>query len=116
MGEGYIVLRKYFIKFSESIQIQYFDKGIYCSAVCPGLTRTEMHEVPNNAPNWLWMDSRTVAQQGFNGVMKGKTLIINGTLNNFFVILAKFIPEKTTMFLWDLMEYLSKIVLKIHPF
>ena len=104
------------IKFSESIQIQYFDKGIYCSAVCPGLTRSEMHEVPNNAPNWLWMNSRTVAQQGFDAVMKGKTLIINGTLNKIFVFLAKFIPEKTTMFLWDLMEYLSKIVLKIHPF
>ena len=71
------------IKFAESIQIQYLDKGIYCSAVCPGLTRTEMHEIPSNLPNWLWMDSRTVAQQGFNGVMKGKTLIINGTLNNF---------------------------------
>ena len=62
------------------------------------------------------MNSRTVAQQGFDAVMKGKILIINGTLNKIFVILAKFIPEKTTMFLWDLMEYLSKIVLKIQPF
>jgi short-subunit dehydrogenase len=64
-----------------------------------------MHEVVNNSPNWLWMDSRTVAQQGFDAVMKGKTLIINGTLNKAFVILAKFIPDKVTR---SVAKYLSK--------
>jgi short-subunit dehydrogenase len=49
-----------------------------------------------NAPNWLWMDSLTVAKQGYDAVMKGRSLIINGGLNKFFAILTKVIPEKLT--------------------
>jgi len=111
MAGLYSPVKIFQIKFSESIQIQYLDKGIYCSAVCPGLTRSEfheaagMHEVVASAPKWLWMDSRTVAQQGFDAVMKGKTLIINGKLNKAFVILAKFIPENLTR---SVAQYLSK--------
>jgi len=54
-----------------------------------------MHEVANS-PNWLWMDSMTVAKQGFDAVMKGKSFIINGGLNKFFAVLAKAIPENLT--------------------
>jgi len=63
-----------------------------------------MHEVLKS-PNWLWMDSITVSRQGFDAVMKGKCLIINGGLNNFFAILSKLIPQNLTR---SIANYLTK--------
>ena len=63
-----------------------------------------MHEVLKS-PNWLWMDSITVARQGVDAVMKGKCLIINGRLNNFFAILFKLIPQNLTS---SIAKYLTK--------
>ena len=101
MAGLYSPVKIFQIKFSESIHQQYLDQNIFCSAVCPGLTRSEFHVAANmhevaNSPNWLWMDSMTVAKQGFDAVMKGKSFIINGGLNKFFAVLAKAIPENLT--------------------
>ena len=101
MAGLYSPVKIFQIKFSESIHLQYQDRGIYCSAVCPGLTRSEFHEAAGmhevmNAPKWMWMEARTVAEQGFVAVMKGKGFIINGSLNQFFAILSKVIPKRVT--------------------
>ncbi len=101
MAGLYSPVKIFQIKFSESIHQQYLDQNIFCSAVCPGLTRSEFHVAANmhevaNSPNWLWMNSATVAKQGFDAVMKGKSFIINGGLNKFFAVLAKAIPENLT--------------------
>ncbi|MBT5217638.1 MAG: SDR family oxidoreductase [Gammaproteobacteria bacterium] len=98
MAGLYSPVKIFQIKFSESIHLQYLDKGIHCSAVCPGLTRTEFHIAAGmdevaKAPKWLWMDSKTVARQGLDAVMNGKMILINGRLNKFFAILAKIIPQ-----------------------
>ena len=110
MAGLYSPVKIYQIKFSESVHIQYHQKNIYCSAVCPGLTYSEFHEAAGmhevkSAPEWMWMDARTVAEQGLDAVMKGKSLIINGSLNKFFAVLSKVIPKKVTR---SIAMYLSK--------
>ena len=110
MAGMYSPVKIFQIKFSESIHGQYQDRGIYCSAVCPGLTRSEFHEAAGmhevkNAPKWMWMEARTVAEQGFEAVMKGKGFIINGSINKFFSVLAKVIPKRVTR---SIALYLSK--------
>ena len=77
------------------------DRNIYCTAVCPGLTRSEFHIAANmpevaNTPDFLWMSSEHVAEQGFKAVMNGNNLIINGWLNKFFAVLSKMIPSRLT--------------------
>jgi short-subunit dehydrogenase len=44
----------------------------------------------------MWMEARTVAEQGFIAVMKGKGFIINGSINKFFTVLSKLIPKRVT--------------------
>jgi short-subunit dehydrogenase len=110
MAGLYSPVKIFQIKFSESIHVQYQDRGIYCSAVCPGLTRSEFHEAAGmhevkNAPKWMWMEARTVAEQGFEAVMKGKGFIINGSINKFFAVLSKVIPKRVTR---SIALYLSK--------
>ena len=40
--------------------------------------------------------AQVFSEQGFNAVIKGKCLLINGRLNNFFAILSKLIPQNLT--------------------
>lgn len=40
--------------------------------------------------------AQVFSEQGFDAVMKGKCLLINGRLNNIFAILSKLIPQNLT--------------------
>ena len=40
--------------------------------------------------------AQVFSEQGFDAIMKGKCLLINGRLNNFFAILSKLIPQNLT--------------------
>jgi short-subunit dehydrogenase len=42
------------------------------------------------------MTSERVAEQGYQAVMSGKSIIINGWLNRFFALISKSIPTKIT--------------------
>ena len=100
-GGLYSPVKIFQIKLAEGIHYQYMDRNIYCTAVCPGLTRSEFHIAANmpevaNTPDFLWMSSEHVAEQGFKAVMNGNNLIINGWLNKFFAVLSKMIPSRLT--------------------
>ena len=49
--------------------------------------------------------AQVFSEQGFDAVKKGKCLIINGGLNNFFAILSKLIPQNLTR---SIANYLTK--------
>ena len=100
-GGLYSPVKIYQIKLSEGIHFEYMDQNIYCTAVCPGLTRSEFHiaaDMPEvaNTPDFLWMTSEKVAQQGYFAVMNGKSLVINGWLNKFFALISTLIPKILT--------------------
>jgi len=49
--------------------------------------------------------AQVFSEQGFDAVMKGKCIIINGRLNNFFATLSKLIPKNLTR---SIAKYLMK--------
>mgnify|MGYP001334854248 FL=1 len=100
-GGLYSPVKIYQIKLSEGIHYEYMDQNIFCTALCPGLTRSEFHIAANmpevaNTPDFLWMSSERVAEQGYKAVMSGKNLIINGWLNKFFALISMIIPKILT--------------------
>lgn len=100
-GGLYSPVKIYQIKLSEGIHYEYMDQNIFCTALCPGLTRSEFHIAANmpevaNTPDFLWMSSEKVAEQGYEAVMSGKNLIINGWLNKFFALISMVIPKILT--------------------
>jgi len=99
-GGMYTAVKSMVIKFSEGIHKEYRDNNIYCCAVCPGFTRTEFHdqmgEFKGSIPSFMWMNSRTVAEQAFNETMKGKDLYINGGINRFLAFLMWLTPKWLT--------------------
>jgi len=109
-GGLYSPVKIYQIKLSEGIHFEYMDQNVYCTALCPGLTRSEFHiaaDMPEvaNTPEFLWMTSEQVAEQGYNAVMSGKNLVINGWLNKFFALISMIIPKNITK---TIGKYLTK--------
>ena len=99
-GGMYTAVKSMIIKHSEGIHKEYRNKNIFCCAVCPGFTHTEFHDqmgdFKSSIPSFMWMDSKTVAEQAFNETMKGKDLFINGGINKFLAFLMWLTPKWLT--------------------
>jgi hypothetical protein len=87
------------IKFSEALAHEVGGRGVHVTAVCPGFTRSEFHDVTgtraevSRLPDWLWMDAGTVARQGFEAVMAGTPVLVNGRVNRSIAFLVRHLPQ-----------------------
>jgi short-subunit dehydrogenase len=87
------------IKFSESLASEVRQHNVHVTAVCPGFTTSEFHDVTGtreqmkSLPPWMWLDSPTVARQGFEAVMAGTPIYINGRVNRSIALLVRYVPQ-----------------------
>lgn len=87
------------IKFSESLSHEVRGNGVHVTALCPGFTYSEFHDVPgtreqmNKLPPWMWMDAPTVARQGYDAVMAGIPIYVNGRVNRTIAVLVRYLPQ-----------------------
>jgi hypothetical protein len=87
------------IRFSESLASELKPHGVNVTALCPGFTYSEFHDVNgmrpsvSRLPRFLWMDADTVARQGFDAVMRGDIVIVNGRVNRTVVQAARLAPR-----------------------
>jgi short-subunit dehydrogenase len=92
------------IRFSEALAGEVREKGVHVTAVCPGFTYSEFHDVTgtraqmNKLPSWLWMDAPTVARQGFDAVMAGAPIYVNGRVNRTIALLCRYLPLRLITF------------------
>ncbi len=105
----YAAAKAFVIKFSESLAQEVMKHGVHVTAVCPGFTLTEFHDVTgtratvSRLPRFLWMDSPTVARQGFAAVMNGTSLYVNGWVNRVIATLVKVVPYPILVFVGRLL-------------
>lgn len=98
-GTLYAASKSFVIKMSESLSLEYQDKNVHVTALCPGFTYSEFHDVAGNRaevskfPKALWMAGGVVAREAYDAVMAGKPVIINGKLNNALAFLARVLPQ-----------------------
>lgn len=84
----YSASKAYVLSLTESVSEELKGTGVSISALCPGLTRTEMVadvSVAENVPQLLMSDPREVAEQGYRACMRGEVIEIPGILNQAFV-------------------------------
>ena len=85
---------------AKTLSNQVASENILINNVCPGFTHTEFHDqmgdFKSSIPSFMWMDSKTVAEQAFNETMKGKDLFINGGVNKFLAFLMWLTPKWLT--------------------
>ena len=92
--------KAFLIKFSEALSHEVRKHGVHVTALCPGFTWSEFHDVSgtreqmNRLPRWIWLDAATVARQGFDAVMAGRTIYVNGRVNRTIAALVRYLPQR----------------------
>lgn len=98
----YASVKSGMIKFSESIQAEARAAGyedVHCTALCPGFTWSEFHDVngtrekTNEMPDWMWMQAEPVVEAGINACERGQPVVVPGAVNKGLATLAKVLPE-----------------------
>jgi short-subunit dehydrogenase len=96
----YAASKAFVIRFSESLSAECTPRGVHVTAVSPGFTYSEFHDVlgtrdkMNSIPAALWLQADTVAGEGYDAVMKGYPLVINGRAYRALVWLAAALPQR----------------------
>jgi short-subunit dehydrogenase len=91
--------KAFLIRFSESLNAEGRAAGVNALALCPGFTWSEFHDVlgtreqMNKLPGYLWLHARDVVLEGYNAVMTGKSVHVNGWVYRLLVWLAGTLPD-----------------------
>ena len=96
----YAACKALVVKFSEALANEVRPFGVQVTALCPGFTRSEFHDVTGTRalvqtmPRWLWIEANTVAREGFDAVMAGTPLYVPGKINRLIVTLSRLLPQR----------------------
>ena len=94
----YPAAEAFLIKMSESLALELIDTGVKVTAVCPGYTLSEFHDVNgtrdkvSKIPGLLWQDADTVAREGIDAALEGKVVYVNGTVNKVIAATMRHLP------------------------
>lgn len=95
----YAAVKSFLIKFSQSLNLENAETGVNVTAVCPGFTYSEFHDVNGTRPmvakmpDWLWQDARAVADQGFEACERNDAVCVTGGPNKAIAALGKLMPD-----------------------
>ena len=99
----YGATKSWLIRFSECLALESNPRGVHVTALCPGFTYTEFHDVNgmranvSKLPKFLWLSSEEVAVIGIDAVEAGKRRVISGTANNIIAWMTRYLPDFITM-------------------
>ncbi|HEX5380061.1 MAG TPA: SDR family oxidoreductase [Phenylobacterium sp.] len=96
----YGAVKGYLVKFSQSLHLENQSTGVHVTALCPGFTWSEFHDVngtreqaSRSTPDWLWLGADEVAATGFEAVEANRAICVPGAPNKVIAGLAKVIPD-----------------------
>jgi len=90
---------KAFVKsFSIALKEELKETGVSVSVLCPGATKSDFFERAKFAQEMAkkenaMMSAASVAEIGWSGLFKGKTVIISGLSNLIIISIVKHLPE-----------------------
>ncbi|MDI7775841.1 SDR family oxidoreductase [Asticcacaulis sp. EMRT-3] len=97
-------IKTFLIRFSQSLHLEMRDHGIHVSALCPGFTYSEFHNVTGQTgklsktvPEWCWMGADEVAREGFMAAEANRAACVPGAPNKTAAALLKVLPDDWTM-------------------
>lgn len=95
----YAGVKAHMIRFSQSLWGETQGTGVHVSALCPGFTYSEFHDVNgmreqvSKMPSWMWLDAASVATIGFDAVEANKAVAVSGAANKAIAALFKIVPD-----------------------
>lgn len=95
-GATYSASKAWVTNFTESLDLQYRDRGVRALAVCPGFTRTEFHDRAgmdmSGVPERLWLSVDQVVATALRDLERGKTLSVAGPQYKAIVTATRLLP------------------------
>lgn len=99
----YGATKAFLIEASCAMHLEMRGTGVHVSALCPGLTRTEFHDVAgirkaaDSAPAWTWQSAERVAGAGYAACEANAAVRIPGAHNKAAVALFRLLPSQAGM-------------------
>ncbi len=97
----YGAVKSYLIKASQSLHLETLDKGVHVSALCPGFTYSEFHDVnetreqiSRSAPPWMWLGADEVAAAGYEAAEANRPICVPGAPNKAIAAGVKLLPDE----------------------
>lgn len=87
------------MRLSESLNAETKGSGVHVTAVCPGLTLSEFHDVNgqrdrvSSLPGFMWQSSARVAELGVRASEKNRPVIVTGLVNKGLATLSQLLPD-----------------------
>jgi len=96
----YGAIKSYLVRFSQSLHLENQQTGVHVTALCPGFTYSEFHDVNGTretvtsaTPDWLWMGADEVAAVGYEAVEANRPVSVPGAPNKTIAAVAKVLPD-----------------------
>lgn len=96
----YAATKAFVVRFSEALAAEVWASGVHVTALCPGFTRSEFHDVAgtravvSQLPSWMWSDAAAVARCGFDAVSAGTPVHVVGRVNRAIAVGARVFPHR----------------------
>ncbi len=91
--------KAFLVSFAQSLAAECDGKGVHVSALCPGFTYSEFHDVNDTRslvsqmPKYMFMQPEPVVEGAIAAVEKGHVVYVPGIWNKFVVSLMKALPR-----------------------
>ncbi|WP_292084743.1 MULTISPECIES: SDR family oxidoreductase [unclassified Brevundimonas] len=97
-------IKSFLIKASQGLWLETQGTGVHVTALCPGYTYTEFHDVNGSReqvssayPKWMWMDADRVARIGWDAVEANRPRVTPGVANNVLAALGGLLPDSLAL-------------------
>lgn len=104
-GLLYTAIKSYVLDMSQSLDMEVKAHGINVTALCPGFTYSEFHDVmgtreaANKLPGILWQQPEAVVQEAWAAVNAGKPVCVPGTVNKLVAATMRPLPVRLQYYL-----------------
>jgi uncharacterized protein len=96
----YAATKAYVLSLTESLSEEFKGTGVSITALCPGITATNMltgakaeSNQLNKLPGFLIGDAKVVAKEGFDACMRGEVIKVPGAINLATILAGRATPK-----------------------
>lgn len=93
-------IKSFLIKASQGLWLETRGTGVHVTALCPGYTLTEFHDVNGSRdqvssayPAWMWQTADHVARVAHDACEADRPRVTPGLMNNVLATLGKILPD-----------------------
>jgi short-subunit dehydrogenase len=99
----YAASKAFLVRFSQSLHLEVAAEGVHVTALCPGFTWSEFHDVNgtrplvSTTPQWLWLGADEVAAAGYEAVEANRAVCVPGAPSKAIAAVARLLPDEWAM-------------------